>query len=83
MGCSCNKSGEEFIMNESNLSKLKLICQKEYNSFLDVIYRLKGLLNISQLTESISDIELNENKNKNNITAKKEFYLIPYKWFED
>jgi hypothetical protein len=53
MGCSCNKSGEEFIMNESNLAKLKLICQKEYNSFLDVIYKLKGLLNISQLTESI------------------------------
>ena len=71
MGCSCNKSGEEFIMNESNLAKLKLICQKEYNSFLDVIYRLKGLLNISQLTESISGIELKENKNTNNITAKK------------
>ena len=83
MGCSCNKSGEEFIMNESNLAKLKLICQKEYNSFLDVIYRLKGLLNISQLTESISGIELKENKNTNNITPKKEFYLIPYKWFED
>ena len=83
MGCSCEQNNEEYIINKKELSKLKSICQKEYFSYLNFILKLKGYLNSSQFIERNSNSDINENKIDNNANTKIEFYLIPYKWFED
>ena len=83
MGCSCENSSEEIAHYQANIKKIKENCIKEYNSYLNFIYKLKGYLNVSQCTENISMDEIEENKHEKNIATKKEFYLIPSKWFED
>ena len=76
MGCSCN---DDFHNSGKNITQLKIDYQKEYHSYLEFLYKLKGLLNTSQLEEKNN----NEENNINNTITKKEFYLIPSKWFED
>ena len=83
MGCSCENSSEEIKHYQANIKKIKENCIKEYNSYLNFIYKLKGYLNVSQCTENLSMDEIEENKHEKNIATKKEFYLIPSKWFED
>ena len=83
MGCSCENSSEEIRHYQANIKKIKENCVKEYNSYLNFIYKLKGYLNVSQCTENLSMDEIEENKHEKNIATKKEFYLIPSKWFED
>ena len=83
MGCSCENSSDEIAHYQANIKKIKENCIKEYNSYLNFIYKLKGYLNVSQCTENISMDEIEENKHEKNIATKKEFYLIPSKWFED
>ena len=83
MGCSCENSSEEIKHYQANIKKIKENCVKEYNSYLNFIYKLKGYLNVSQCTENLSMDEIEENKHEKNIATKKEFYLIPSKWFED
>ena len=82
MGCSC-EGNEEIENYQANIKKIKENCEKEYNSYLNFIYKLKGYLNINQCTENLSMGEIEENKHEKNIATKKEFYLIPSKWFED
>ena len=76
MGCSCNN---DFQNTGKNITKLKEDYQKEYHSYLEFLYKLKGFLNTSQLEEKNN----NEENNINNTITQKEFYLIPSKWFED
>ena len=76
MGCSCD---DDFQKSGKNITKLKEDYQKEYHSYLEFLYKLKGFLNTSQLEEKNN----NEENNTNNTTTKQEFYLIPSKWFED
>ena len=76
MGCSCNN---EFKRTENNIAILKEDYQKEYHSYLDFIYKLKTYLNTSQT----GDKNYGEENNDNNAITKKEFYLIPSKWFEE
>ena len=83
MGCSCEHHNEEIIINQANITKIKAICEKEYNSYLNHIYKIKGYLNTSQSPENILIDNRMEIKRENNIATKKEFYLIPSKWFED
>ena len=83
MGCSCEPNNEEIIVNQANIQKIKVICEKEYNYVLYFVYKLKGYLNVSQCTENMSIENINENKHEDSITTKKEFYLIPSRWFED
>lgn len=83
MGCSCECSNESFILNQNEITKMKSICQKEYFSYLNFIYKLKGYLNSSQLIGNISLGEISDNKLETNLNIKQEFYLIPSKWFED
>jgi len=83
MGCSCENSSEEIRHYQANIKKIKENCVKEYNSYLNFIYKLKGYLNVSQCTENLSMDEIEENNHEKNIAKKKEFHLIPSKWFED
>ena len=76
MGCSCN---DDFQNSGKNITQLKVDYQKEYHSYLEFLYKLKGILNMSQLEEKNNY----EENNTNNTIAKKEFYLIPSKWFDD
>ena len=48
MGCSCNN---DFQNTGKNITKLKEDYQKEYHSYLEFLYKLKGFLNTSQLEE--------------------------------
>ena len=76
MGCSCNN---EFKRTENNIVILKEDYQNEYHSYLDFIYKLKTYLNTSQT----GDKNYEQENNDNNAIIKKEFYLIPSKWFEE
>ena len=79
MGCTCNNNIEEFIASERNMTNIKEKFKKEYYSYLRFIYKLKEKLNNSIYTKNNS----NNNINESNTTKRKEFYLIPLKWFED
>lgn len=79
MGCSCNNNIGEFITSEINKPNIKERFQKEYFAYMSFIFKLKEHLNNSLFTENNSISNINEN----NTETKKEFYLIPLKWFED
>ena len=79
MGNICCNNFEESIYL-SNISELKTKFIEEYKLYLLFLNQLKSDLNSSRSDKENNLIDVNENKNSNNINNKK-FYIIPRKWF--